>query len=59
MREKTTINKFFKQEENFKQIRFSLEGEYDDRKPEEIPRSSEYTPEDLEYTFGMEEEWSN
>lgn len=59
MREKTTINKFFKQEENFKQIRFSLEGEYDDRKPEEIARSSEYTPEDLEYTFGMEEEWPN
>lgn len=59
MKEKTTINKFFKQEENFKQIRFSLEGEYDDRKPEEIPKSSGYTLEDLEYTFRKEEEWPN
>ena len=59
MREKTTINKFFNQKNDFEQIRFTLDGEYDDRKPEEIPRSSEYTLEDLEYTFGMEEEWPN
>lgn len=59
MREKTTINRFFNYKNNFEQIRFSLDGEYDDYKPEEIPKSSEYTLEDLEYTFGMEEEWAN
>lgn len=59
MREKTTINRFFNHKNNFEQIRFSLDGEYDDYKPEEIPKSSEYTLEDLEYTFGMEEEWAN
>ena len=59
MKTKTNIDIFFNKNTDFEQIRKTHNGTFDDRKPEEILRSTEYTPEDLEYTFGMEEEWPN
>ena len=59
MKKITNIDVFFSKNKDFERIRKTINGSYDEFKPEEIPRSSEYTPEDLEFTFAREEEWPN
>ena len=59
MKKITNIDSFFNKNTDFEQIRKTINGSYDDRKSEEISRSTEYTEEDLEYAFKQEEEWPN
>ena len=59
MKKITNIDVFFSKNKDFERIRKAINGSYDEFKSEEIPRSSDYTLEDLEYTFTREEEWPN